>query len=119
MTTTRTTWTTTPPTSPARTSRRSRDAPSPAYRNARPLMPANEPKQILPEIDFATFVLSLASNALVHMGELPEGADAADVAEAARERNLPLARQTIEILAMLELKTRGNLDEAEKNLLQS
>jgi hypothetical protein len=89
-------------------------------------MPANEPKQSLPEIDFATFVLSLASNALVHLGELPEseaggGAEAGDpdVAAAARERNLPLARQTIEILAMLEQKTRGNLDAAETNLLGS
>jgi hypothetical protein len=90
-------------------------------------MPANEPQQSLPEIDFATFVLSLASNALVHLGELPEseaggeGAEGGepDVAVAARERNLPLARQTIEILAMLEQKTRGNLDAAETNLLGS
>ena len=85
-------------------------------------MPSNEPK-VLPEIDFATFVLSLASNALVHLGELPEpdaeGGDGDDVASAPRTRNLPLARQTIEILAMLELKTRGNLDDAEKNLLGS
>jgi hypothetical protein len=94
-------------------------------------MPANEPKQSLPEIDFATFVLSLASNALVHLGELPEpgegGGDGegggvsededADISTSARERNLPLARQTIEILAMLEQKTRGNLDAAEANLL--
>ena len=88
-------------------------------------MPANEPKQSLPEIDFATFVLSLASNALVHLGELPEpgeggegdASEDSNVDEAARERNLPLARQTIEILAMLEQKTRGNLDTAEANLL--
>jgi hypothetical protein len=90
-------------------------------------MPANEPKQILPEIDFATFVLSLASNALVHLGELPEpnggGSDASTEAEGGNgggsEVNLPLARQTIEILAMLEVKTKGNLDEAEANLLKS
>jgi hypothetical protein len=92
-------------------------------------MPANEPKQILPEIDFATFVLSLASNALVHLGELPEpngGGDASAEAEGGNgdggggsEVNLPLARQTIEILAMLEVKTKGNLDEAEANLLKS
>jgi hypothetical protein len=85
-------------------------------------MPANEPKQSLPEIDFATFVLSLASNALVHLGELPEpgegeASEGSNVDEVARERNLPLARQTIEILAMLEQKTRGNLDPAETNLL--
>jgi len=90
-------------------------------------MPANEPKQVLPEIDFATFVLSLASNALVHLGELPEPdgeggedvADSDDVGNTPRAQNLALARQTIEILAMLEQKTRGNLDAAETNLLGS
>ncbi len=83
-------------------------------------MPANEPKQILPEIDFATFVLSLASNALVHLGELPEpDASGMGDSDAPREQNLALARQTIEILAMLEHKTSGNLDEAETNLMQS
>jgi hypothetical protein len=85
----------------------------------------SEPKKALPEIDFVTFVLSLASNALVHLGELPEpgedeGAPDDGAAEPPRGPvNLPLAKQTIEILAMLEVKTRGNLDEAEKNLLES
>lgn len=73
----------------------------------------SEPTQALPEIDFATFVLSLASSALMHLGELhePEGAPG--------ERDLPLAKQTIDMLAMLELKTRGNLDAAEQQLLTS
>jgi hypothetical protein len=35
------------------------------------------------------------------------------------ERNLPLARQTIDTLEMLERKTRGNLDEHEAKLIQS
>lgn len=80
--------------------------------------------QSLPRIDFATFVLSLASNALVHLGELPlpdgeaEG-DAQAQAEAAKHKNLPLAKQTIDILAMLEDKTKGNLDEGEGRLLSS
>jgi hypothetical protein len=77
-------------------------------------MGAAQPPKALPAIDFATFVLSLASNALVHMGELadPDGA-------APAEKNLPLAKQTIDILALLESKTKGNLDEAESQLLGS
>jgi hypothetical protein len=72
--------------------------------------------QALQAIDFATFVLSLASNALVHLGELPEP----DAPEGAPpQRNLPMAKQTIDILAMLEAKTKGNLDEGERQLLES
>jgi len=62
-------------------------------------------------IDFTTFVLSLGSSALVHLGDIehPE-------AGAARE-NLALARQTIDILAMLSEKTRGNLAPEEARFL--
>ena len=68
----------------------------------------------LPAIDFSTFVLSLAASALYHMGltEGPEG-------ETVPEKNLPLARQTIDTLEMLEVKTAGNLEAEETNLLQS
>jgi hypothetical protein len=68
----------------------------------------------LPRIDFATFVLSLATSALVHLGlaEDPSGGEAP-------EPNLVLARQTIDTLEMLEEKTRGNLDEDETKLVQS
>jgi hypothetical protein len=76
----------------------------------------DRPAKALPQIDFATFVLSLASNALVHLGELP---DSGAPGSAPSDRSLPLAKQTIDILAMLEQKTHGNLDEAEKNLLGS
>lgn len=67
-----------------------------------------------PAIDFATFVLSLAASALQHMGEagIPSGATGF-------ETNLILARQTIDTLALLEEKTRGNLDEEEGELLGS
>ena len=60
-------------------------------------------------IDFATFVLSLASSALMHLGELdhPE-----------TNTNLPLAKQTIDILGMLADKTRGNLGDDEDKLLK-
>jgi hypothetical protein len=67
----------------------------------------------MPEIDFGMFVMSLASSVLVHLGEIehPEGG--------ARERNLPLAKQTIDILGMLREKTRGNLNEAESQMLEN
>ncbi len=68
----------------------------------------------MPEVDFATFALSLASSALVHLGEEP-GPDA----EGTGEVQLPLARQTIDIMAMLRDKTRGNLSVEESRLIDS
>jgi hypothetical protein len=69
--------------------------------------------QSLPDIDFATFVLSLGSSALLHLGEGP------DEDGAKPEKNLPLAKQTIDLLAMIQEKTRGNLEAAEEQLLSS
>jgi hypothetical protein len=63
-------------------------------------------------VDFTTFVLSLGSSALVHLGDMshPEAGHTAE--------NLLLARQTIDILAMLEEKTRGNLSAEEARFLR-
>jgi hypothetical protein len=66
----------------------------------------------LPEMSFATLVLSLSTSALLHLGVPP------DPTEPAQEVNLPLARQTIDILEILREKTRGNLDESESRLLE-
>lgn len=62
-----------------------------------------------PPIDFTTYVLSLCSTAMVQMGEIdgPDG-PAAD---------LHRARDTIELLSMLDHKTRGNLSADEERLL--
>ncbi len=68
----------------------------------------------LPAIDFSTFILSLSTSALFHLGLIPEAQSGK-----AGERNLPLARQTIDILEILETKTRGNLDPEEAKLLES
>ena len=68
----------------------------------------------IPEIDFATFVLSLGTSAFYHMGLAPDPAG-----EGAPERNLLLARQTIDTIEMLAIKTRGNLDREEAQLLES
>ena len=67
----------------------------------------------LPSVDFSTFALSLATSALYHLGVVGDP----EQGEPAPEPNLPLARQTIDILEMLEKKTRGNLDEEETRLL--
>jgi len=65
----------------------------------------------LPSIDFATFVLSLSHSALMHLGEAPHPDDGRV------ERNLPLAKQNIDLLGLLEEKTKGNLTGDEERLL--
>lgn len=65
----------------------------------------------LPAIDFATFVLSLSHSALVHMGDAPDP-------DGKRSVNLLLARQTIDLLSLLQDKTRGNLSGPEERILE-
>ena len=65
----------------------------------------------LPSIDFATFILSLSHSALVHMGDAP------DPSGASQAPNLPLASQTLDLLGLLEEKTRGNLTGQEERVL--
>jgi Domain of unknown function (DUF1844) len=65
----------------------------------------------LPAIDFLTFVVSMSHSALLHLGDAP------DPGTGLREQNLPLARQTIDILAVLQDKTRGNLTGDEERVL--
>ena len=67
----------------------------------------------LPEINFATFIFSLNSSALVHLGMIE------DPATRKKVKSLPLAKQTIDILGMLEEKTQGNLSTDEENLLKN
>jgi hypothetical protein len=69
-----------------------------------------EPDDFQP-MSWDIFVLSLNASALIHLGESREpGVPPEPV-------NLPLARQTIDILSMLEEKTRGNLSGEEERLL--
>ncbi len=66
-----------------------------------------------PHVTFSTFVFSLSSSALVHLGEVP------DPSTQKLEKDLPLAKQIIDTLAMLQEKTKGNLDKDEEQLLQT
>jgi hypothetical protein len=66
-----------------------------------------------PAINFATFIFSLNSSALVQLGMMD------DPMTGEKSENLPLAKQTIDILSMLEEKTRGNLDTDEAAMLKN
>ncbi|MBW2513771.1 MAG: DUF1844 domain-containing protein [Deltaproteobacteria bacterium] len=67
----------------------------------------------LPEINFPTFIFSLNSSALVNLGVIE------DPATNKKEKNLPMAKQTIDILGMMEEKTKGNLSDDEANMLKT
>ena len=67
----------------------------------------------LPEINFPTFIFSLNSSALVNLGVIE------DPATNQKAKNLPMAKQTIDILAMIEKKTQGNLSDDEANMLKT
>lgn len=66
---------------------------------------------LLPDIDFSTFIFSLSSSAILHLG-LIENPYTKTI-----DKNLPLAKQTIDIISMLKDKTKGNLSNEEENLI--
>ncbi len=61
-------------------------------------------------IDFSTFLLGLASSALIHLGQAP------NPESGTQGKDLVLARQTLDLLALLREKTRGNLSVDEERL---
>jgi hypothetical protein len=69
-------------------------------------------EESLPPVEFTTFVLSLSHSALMHLGEAPDPETGG-----VGPKNLLLARQTIDLIAMLEEKTKGNLTGDEERLL--
>jgi hypothetical protein len=81
----------------------------------KPELPKEESPPVdasLPEIDFSSFIFSLSTSALLHLGEVP------DPITQKREKNLPLAKQTIDILGILQQKTRGNLNPEEDKMME-
>ena len=79
---------------------------------ATPTPPAAEATN-LPPVDFTTFVLSLGSSALMHLGEVERPQTGKT------ERDLPMAKHTVDLLSMLQAKTKGNLTAQEDKLLES
>ena len=67
----------------------------------------------MPVMDFSTFILSLNQSAFVHLGIID------DPATGQKNKQLVLAKQTIDLLGMLEEKTKGNLTEDESGMLKN
>jgi Domain of unknown function (DUF1844) len=68
----------------------------------------------MPEsLSFTAFVLSLASTAAIHFGDLPD-----PISGQRSQLNLDGAAQMIEILSLLDQKTRGNLSAEERQMLE-
>jgi hypothetical protein len=67
----------------------------------------------LPEVNFSTFIVSLSTEVLFHLGEI------AHPGTGERQKNLPLAKHAIDTLAMIQEKTKGNLTEEERKLLEN
>jgi hypothetical protein len=66
----------------------------------------------LPEINFSTFIISVSTQALMHLGEI------ANPLSGNVEADISLAKQTIDILGILREKTRGNLNSGEERLME-
>ncbi|MBI3803802.1 MAG: DUF1844 domain-containing protein [Nitrospirae bacterium] len=62
-------------------------------------------------VNFSSFILSLATSALIHLGQ------EANPATGERSVELPSARQVIDLISLLEEKTKGNLTKEEESLL--
>jgi hypothetical protein len=65
----------------------------------------------LPEITFSSLIFSFSTSALIQLGEIE------DPVTKRRDKNLPLAKQTIDLIGMLKEKTKGNLTPEEESLI--
>jgi hypothetical protein len=74
----------------------------------------SRPADALPKPDFSGFLISLGTTAYVHLGLIaePESGER-------RPASVPLARQTIDMIELLDEKTRGNLTSEEATLLRN
>ena len=67
----------------------------------------------LPEVNFNSLIFSLSSSALFNLGEI------ADPQTGEKHKDLPLAKHSIDIVAMLRDKTKGNLNDEEQKFLEN
>jgi hypothetical protein len=63
-------------------------------------------------VDFASFLVSLGTQAFMHLGDIPNPMNQR------REKDLPAAKHLIDLLGLLQAKTKGNLTNEEERLLQ-
>jgi len=76
-----------------------------------PPLASLDEEQTMPQVSFSTFILSLASTALVQLGEVPNPENGQI------EQNLALGKHTIDVLDMLRSKTQACLDNEERRLI--
>lgn len=81
--------------------------------SASPPPPSAEAPRVDEPVTFSTFVLGLSTQALLHLGEIP------DPVSNSTQRDLGAAKHVIDILALLRDKTRSNLEPDEEALLDS
>ena len=93
---------------------------APEAPNVAPAEPVAEPtsaasvqaQEPLPEINFSTFIISLSTQALMHLGEI------ADPLSGKVNKDIPVAKQMIDIIGMLRDKTKGNMNAGEERLTE-
>ena len=73
----------------------------------------NDPSQNIPPMDFSTLILSIASSCMVSLGMMPSENNNEEPPV-----DLPTAKQFIDILGVLEEKTKNNLSKEETTLLE-
>lgn len=96
----------------AKTDERPSDEPVRRPEEAPRAAAAERSADALAEINFSTFIISLSTQALMHLGEI------ADPVSGRAETDLAGAKQMIDILSLLQQKTRGNLDAGEQQLVE-
>ncbi len=76
-------------------------------------VPDKEGRCVMPEVSFSTFIMSLNTSVLYHLGEL------SDPETGRKSINIDLARHAIDTLVVLEEKTKGNLSAEESELMKN
>jgi hypothetical protein len=74
--------------------------------------PAGDPHATAQEMNLASFLISLGTQAFMHLGDIP------NPLTQQRDKDLPAAKQMIDLLGILQTKTQGNLTADEERLLQ-
>ena len=89
-----------------------KDTPSSSTQPADPSQAAPAQEAPALPVTFASFVISLGSSSMMLMGEQ------LDPRQEAMPVNLPQAKEIIDLLSVLEEKTKGNLTSEEQTVLQ-
>lgn len=90
-------------------------SPQPPPRDERAGAPSQERSQAVPpaeEVNFVSFIISLGTQAFMHLGDIP------NPMTQQREKDIPAVKHMIDLLGMLDVKTKGNLTGEEERLLR-